>query len=164
MEAGTGKNIDILEGQKRPPKATTLALTIACGWVIFVTSYLILWEHMPREQLILNRISWSSGDFVGLAASGLSLYTYYLVQRSSQSSDVLYLQRFVIAFKKAGLEPEQLVPIAMQFKSVLGVLTENPEVTKRVAKAAMRVAKERMESLATLNDEETYEALRSLTR
>lgn len=164
MEVGTGKNIDILEGQKRPPKATTLALTIACSWVIFVTSYLILWEHMPREQLILNRISWSSSDFVGLAASGLSLYTYYLVQKSSQSKDVLYLQRFVMAFKRAGLEPEQLVPFVIQLKGLLSVLTENPETTKRVAKAAIRVAEERMESMSDLNDEETYEALRSLGR
>lgn len=70
----------------KPPKTRTLILVIVFGYVIFVTAYLLLWESYPSLQLILNRISWSTADFIALAATGLALYTYYLVEKGVSSN------------------------------------------------------------------------------
>lgn len=162
MAANIGKNMQVLEGTKRPPSAKALAITIAVGWVVFVGVYLLLWEHAPEWQLVLNRISWSSADFVSLAATALGLYTYYLVQKSNQSTDMLYLQRFVLTLKKAGIEPEELEPVIKQTNGFVSLITQDPETAKRIEKAMFQVLRERYERLAKLDDEEMYEALRSL--
>jgi hypothetical protein len=147
---------------KQPPSAKMLAISIGLGWVVFVGVYLLLWEHAPSWQLILNRISWSSADFVSLAATALALYTYYLVQKSSQSKDMLYLQRFVLTLKKAGIEPEELEPVLKQTSGIVSIITQDPQTAKRIEQAMFRILRERYEGLSKLNDEEMYEALRSL--
>ena len=162
MAVGIGRDTSLLEGTKKPPSAKMLAIGIAVGWVVFVGVYLLLWEHAPQWQLILNRISWSSADFVSLAATGLALYTYYLVQKSSQSKDVLFLQRFVLVLKKAGIEPEELEPLIKQTNGLVSLVTQDPETAKRIEAAMFRILRERYEGLSKLNDEELYELLRSL--
>ena len=162
MGANIGRDTGLLEGTKAPPSAKALAIGIAVGWVVFVGAYLLIWEHAPSQQLILNRISWSSADFVSLAATALALYTYYLVQKSSQSKDMLYLQRFVLTLKKAGIEPEELEPVLKQTGGIVSIITQDPETAKRIEQAMFRILRERYEGLSKLNDEEMYEALRSL--
>lgn len=168
MAAGTGKEEHLLEGTRAPPKARTLGLAIAVGWFVFVVGYLLIWEHLPGYQLYLNRISWSSGDFVGLAAASLSLYTYYLVQKSSQSKDVLFLQRFVIAFKKAGFEPEKLTPMlerGLRWAYMMTIVTrDDPSTALRIEEAMFQVLRERYSSMSRLTNEELYELLRSFGR
>lgn len=162
MGANIGNDTHLLEGTKQPPSAKMLAISIGLGWVVFVGVYLLLWEHAPSWQLILNRISWSSADFVSLAATALALYTYYLVQKSSQSKDMLYLQRFVLTLKKAGIEPEELEPVLKQTSGIVSIITQDPQTAKRIEQAMFKVLRERYESMAKLNDEELYELLRSL--
>lgn len=162
MGANIGRDTHLLEGMKQPPSAKMLAISIGLGWVVFVGVYLLLWEHAPSWQLILNRISWSSADFVSLAATALALYTYYLVQKSSQSKDMLYLQRFVLTLKKAGIEPEELEPVLKQTSGIVSIITQDPQTAKRIEQAMFRILRERYEGLSKLNDEEMYEALRSL--
>ena len=70
------------------PKAKNLAIIIVLGWLVFVFSYLALWEHEPSWQVVLNRISWSTADFIALAATGLALYTYHLFQKGLESNIV----------------------------------------------------------------------------
>jgi hypothetical protein len=162
MGANIGNDTHLLEGTKQPPSAKALAISIGLGWVVFVGVYLLLWEHAPSWQLILNRISWSSADFVSLAATALALYTYYLVQKSSQSKDMLYLQRFVLTLKKAGIEPEELEPVLKQTSGIVSIITQDPQTAKRIEQAMFKVLRERYESMAKLNDEELYELLRSV--
>jgi hypothetical protein len=158
----------LLEGTRAPPKARTLGITIAVGYLVFVVAYLFMWEHLPHDQTILNRISWSSSDFVGLAATGLSLYTYYLVQRSSQSKDVLYLQRFVMAFKKAGFEPEKMTPMlerVSRWAYMMAFATkDDPATALRIEEAAFQIFRERYSSMSKLTNEEMYELFRSMGR
>jgi hypothetical protein len=153
-----------LEGTKDPPSARSLAILIAAGWILFVGIYLLIWEHAPEWQTILNRVSWSSSDYIALAATALGLYTYYLVQKSSQSKDMLYLQRFVLTLKKAGIEPEELEPVLKQTSGIVSIIASDPETAKRIEQATFRVLRERYESMAKLSDKELYELVRSLTR
>jgi len=67
------------------PKASSLAILIIVGWLVFVLSYLALWETHPAWQTILNRISWSTADFIALAATALALYTYHLFHKGLES-------------------------------------------------------------------------------
>lgn len=161
MEVGIGRSTSLLEGQKKPPSAKKLGVAIFVGWVAFVGIYLLAWEHAPEWQLILNRISWSSSDYISLAATALALYTYYLVQKSSQSKDMLYLQRFVLSLKKAGIEPEELEPVIKQMNGLVSLIAQDPETAKRIEQAMFRILRERYEGLSKLNDEEMYEVLRS---
>jgi len=151
-------------GIKPLPSAKKLAVGIALGWMVFVVTYLYAWEHLPEHQLILNRISWSSADFVSLAATALALYSYYLFQRSSQSEDMMYLQKFILACKKAGIDPDQIEVILRQTNGVVDLVTRDPETAKRIEQATFRILRERYAGLAKLNDEEMYETLRSLIR
>jgi len=162
MGANIGRDTGLLEGTKRPPKAKTLGIALFIGWVAFVGTYLLAWERAPSWQLVLNRISWSSSDYISLAATGLALYTYYLVQKSSQSSDMLYLQRFVLTLKKAGIEPEELEPVLKQTSGIVSIITQDPQTANRIEQAMFKVLRERYESMAKLNDQELYELLRSL--
>lgn len=162
MAANIGNDTHLLEGTKQPPSAKTLAVSVFVGWVVFVTAYLLMWEHMPQQQLILNRISWSSSDYISLAATGLGLYTYYLVQKGSQSKDMLYLQRFVLTLKKAGIEPEELEPVLKQTSGIVSIITQDPQTANRIEQAMFKVLRERYESMAKLNDAELYELLRSV--
>ena len=164
MGVNIGRDTELLEGTKPPPSAKMLAISIGVGWFVFVVAYLFLWEHAPHQQLILNRISWSTSDYVSLAATGLALYTYYLVQKSSQSKDMLYLQRFVLTLKKAGIEPEELEMVLKQTSGIVSLISEDPVTAKRIEQAMFRILRERYEGLSKLNDEEMYEALRSLMR
>ena len=162
MAVGIGRSTPSLEGTKSPPKAKTLGIALFIGWVAFVGTYLLAWEHAPAWQLVLNRISWSSSDYISLAATGLALYTYYLVQKSSQSSDMLYLQRFVLSLKKAGIEPEELEPVIKQVNGIVSLVSQDPETAKRIEQAMFKVLRERYDSMAKLNDAELYELLRSV--
>jgi len=153
-----------VNGTKKPPRARTIGISIVVGWVVFVTVYLLLWEHAPSWQLVLNRISWSSSDYISLAATALALYTYYLVQKSSQSEDMKYLSEFVFTLRKVGIDPREAEKILRQTQGLVKLVSEDPETAKRVEQATFRILREKYAGLAKLNDEEMYETLRSLIR
>ena len=77
---------------------------------------------------------------------------------------MLYLQRFVLTLKKAGIEPEELEMVLKQTSGIVSLISEDPVTAKRIEQAMFRILRERYEGLSKLNDEEMYEALRSLMR
>lgn len=156
-------NEPISSGSKKrqPPKAWHLGLIIATFWALFVAIYLYFWEAHPTLQTVLNRISWSSADAVAIAATALALYSYYLFEKSSQSKDMQYLQRFILAFKSAGVEPEMMEPVLTSLAANYHMLVEDPEFVGRLKNASTRVVRERLEKMKGLTEEELYELLRS---
>lgn len=160
---GSSAKLEV-KGKKKPPSAKVIGVSLLVGWVVFVTTYLLLWEHAPSLQLVLNRISWSSSDYISLSATALALYTYYLVQKSSQSEDMKYLSEFVLTLRKVGIEPEEAEKILRQTQGLVKLIDEDPVTAQRLEKATFRVLRERYEGLAKLNDEEMYETLRSLVK
>jgi hypothetical protein len=59
---------------------------ITAGYIVFVLSYLLAWENLPKDQLILNRISWSTSDYVAAAAISFALYTYSLFRKGLEAN------------------------------------------------------------------------------
>jgi hypothetical protein len=149
------------EEVKELPRARTLGLVILVGYIAFVLAYLLLWETHPSWQLILNRISWSSSDFIGLAATGLALYSYNLFQKYSRNKDIIYLQQFALQLKKAGIEPSDISPICAMVKSLSSEVGNDPDFQVRLMKAADRVTKEKLGRLKRLSEDELFELLRS---
>lgn len=148
-------------GLKSPPKAWHLGIAIAGFWFLFVAVYLFFWEKHPDLQLVLNRISWSSADAVAIAAAALGLYTYYIVEKSSQSEDMKYLQRFVLSLKNAGIKPEMFTPMLAALAQSYHMVVDDPEFVERLKHVSARLAKERVEKMKGLTEEELYELLRS---
>jgi hypothetical protein len=149
------------EKVKELPRARTLGIIIAIAYFGFVIGYLLIWEHVPDLQLILNRISWSSSDFVGLAAVGLGLYSYMLFEKYSKNKDIIYLQEFALQLKKAGIEPNDISQICAMVKSLSSEVGNDPAFQERLMSAAARVTKENMDRLKRLSEEELFELLRS---
>jgi len=146
---------------KELPRARTLGIIIFFAYLAFIVGYLLMWEHAPDLQLILNRISWSSSDFVGLAAVGLGLYSYMLFERYSKNPDIAYLQEFALQLKKAGIEPNDIAPICSMVKSLSSEVGNDPDFQVRLMKAADRVTKEKLGRLKRLSEDELFELLRS---
>lgn len=149
------------EKVKELPRARTLGLIILAGYIAFVLMYLLVWETHPDWQLILNRISWSSSDFIGIAATGLALYSYMLFEKYSKNKDIIFLQQFALQLKKAGIEPDDIAPICSMVKSLSSEVGNDPAFQERLMKAAARVTKENMDRLKRLDEEELFELLRS---
>jgi len=149
------------EEVKELPRARTLGVIIATSYFVFVAIYLLLWEHVPDWQLILNRISWSSSDFIGLAATGLALYSYDLFQKYSKNKDIIYLQKFVLELKKAGIEPSDIRSALTALKPLFSEVGNDPEFQAKLQGALARVTKEQIQRLKRLDSEELYELLRS---
>jgi hypothetical protein len=149
------------EEVKDLPRARTLGLVMLAGYIVFVLTYLLIWETHPNWQLILNRISWSSSDFIGLAAAALALYSYSLFERYSKNKDVIYLQKFVLVLKHEGIEPSDIAPLIASLKGVMAPIKDDPEFQARLQKATARVTAEQFERLKRLDEDELYELLRS---
>lgn len=147
--------------RKDPPKAWKLGVVIASFWFVFVAVYLFFWEEHPDLQVVLNRISWSSADAVAIAATALALYSYYMFEKSTQSKDMQYLQKFILAFKQAGIEPEMLAPVLTSLTASYHMVVDDSEFAGRLKRVSARMAKERIERLKGLTEEELYELLRS---
>lgn len=147
--------------EKGLPRARTLGIIIFFAYFGFVLGYLLIWEHVPDLQLYLNRISWSSSDFVGLAAVGLGLYSYMLFEKYSKNPDIAYLQEFALELKKAGIKPEDIAPICSMVKSLISEVGNDPAFRDRLMNAAARVTKDNVDRLKRLSKEELYELLRS---
>jgi len=143
---------------KAPISPRKLSIIVFGAWIIYNVFYLTLWESLPNDQLILNRISWSSSDIVGITATSIALYSYWKFYLSTQSKDIQYIQELVLALKKAGIDPqtvvEVLAPMTYAFQS-------DPDFAKRFKRTMRRVAEERVEGLKRLREDELYELLRS---
>lgn len=153
----TNPEHQLYDEKVRPlPRPRWLVLGIIIGYLVFVGGYLLMWEHLPEFQLILNRISWSSADFISIAATALALYSYFLLERYQKNADIAYLQRFVLELKKSGIKPEDIGTVLSFAKEI------DPGFKQRLEKVLKRIARERMEGLAKLDEDELYEVLRSL--
>ena len=109
-------------------------LAIVFGYVLFVTSYLFLWEHAPAWQTILNRISWSTADFIAFAATALALYTYYLLEKGISSNVPQQLMDWAS-------KPENQPKLNAVLKNILAC-----EVTGQALEIAIEVAKRKITS------------------
>lgn len=149
------------EKVKAIPKARTLALVLLAGYIMFVLLYLCLWELNPEWQVILNRLSWSSSDFVGVGGVAIGLYSYWLVEKYNKNANIAWLNEFVLELKKAGLKPENVGAMLELVKPMMKEAMADPEFGDRLMRVATRIAKERIDGLKKLNDQELYEVLRS---
>lgn len=146
----------LYDEEVRPlPKPKVIVLLIIIGYVTFVGLYLLLWESHPDWQLILNRISWSSADFVSVAGVALALYSYFLLERYQRNADIAYLQKFILELKKSGVKPEDIGSLFAVVKNL------DPEFKVKLEKAVKRIVNERVEGLSKLTVDELYEVLRS---
>ena len=116
------------------PKTKHLVLAIVLGYILFVTSYLLLWERQPAWQTILNRISWSTADFIALAATVLALYTYYLFEKGFSSNVPQQLMDWAS-------KPENQPKLNAVLKNILAC-----EVTGQALEIAVEVAKKKITS------------------
>jgi hypothetical protein len=109
-------------------------MAIVLGYVVFVTSYLLLWEHYPAWQTILNRVSWSTADFIALAATMLALYTYYLFEKGISSNMPQQLMDWAS-------KPENQPKLNAVLKNILAC-----EATGQALEIAIEVAKKKITS------------------
>jgi len=154
-------NLSEMSDLKEPPKVRHLVIAVAAFWIVFVAIYLYFWETHPDLQVVLNRISWSSADAVSIAAVSMALYSYYLFKKSSQSKDIQYLQKFILAFKSAGIEPEMLSPVLTSLAASYHVVVDDEAFQERLKTVSSRILKERLEKMKGLSEDELYELLRS---
>jgi hypothetical protein len=110
--------------------------------------------------MVLNRLSWSSSDFVGLAAIALGLYSYSLFQRFDRNKDIAYLQELALGVKKAGIKPDDVASLLITVKALVKEVDGDKEFKDRLQKVVVRIAKERADGLKKLSEVELYELLR----
>lgn len=110
--------------------------------------------------MVLNRLSWSSSDFVGLAAIALGLYSYSLFQKFDRNKDIQYLQEFALELKKMGIKPTDMEPIIKMGKSLIAEVGDDPEFQERLTRVMAKITKERTDGLKKLSEAELYELLR----
>ena len=146
----------------RMPRARTLGMVIVAGYITFVLLYLLLWETHPDWQMVLNRISWSSSDFVGVAAVALGLYSYMLFEKFDRNKDIQYLQEFALELKKMGIKPTDMEPIINAVKPLFKQFSDDPEFQAKLQRVMARIAKERTDGLKKLSEGELYELFRSV--
>lgn len=154
--------IDNVANAHKMPRARTLGLIIVTGYIIFVAIYLLLWETHPGWQMVLNRISWSSSDFVGVSAVALGLYSYMLFEKFDRNKDIQYLQEFALELKKMGIKPSDMEPIINAVRPLLKQFTDDPEFQAKIQRVMARIAKERTDGLKKLSEDELYEMFRSM--
>lgn len=145
----------------RMPRARTLGLIIILGYALFVGIYLLVWETHPDLQMVLNRISWSSSDFVGVAAVALGLYSYMLFEKFDRNKDIQYLQEFALELKKMGIKPTDMEPIINALRPMFKQFADDPEFSVKLQNVLARMAKENLSRLKSLDENELYEVLRS---
>jgi hypothetical protein len=147
--------------RKPPIKAWKLASIIAGFWVVFVLLYLVMWEHHPEWQTVLNRISWCSADAVSISATAIALWSYRLYEKSTESKDLQYLSGFVFELRKAGIEPREMGTMLRQVQSTIEPILADADFRDKLEKAILDVVRERYEKMSKLNDEELRELIRS---
>jgi hypothetical protein len=150
-----------VEKAHQMPRARTLGLVILAGYITFLLFYLLLWELNAEWQLILNRISWSSSDFVGMAGVGIGLYSYWLLEKYNKNANIIYLNDFVLELKKAGVKPEDVGAMLDMAKSLLKQVGDDPEFIARLQRVMVKIAHERADGLKKLSEAELFEILQS---
>ena len=167
-EVGWDAHMNILKKEqgedrlRKPPiSARKLTVIIASAWAVWNALYLSLWESFPSAQLILNRISWSSADIVGITATVIALYVYRNWEKSTENEDLRYLSQFVFEMKRAGVDPKKLAPAFEMAAAMAQTVSLDPEFRKRIQRVLGRLADENITRLSKMDEEELYELFRS---
>jgi hypothetical protein len=86
---------------------TSTLIKMALGFIIFWQCLMmILWVSIPWLDWVLLRFSLSNADAITIFALVLSFYGYWRFEKSSESEDMIFLQRFVLTLKENGVTPD----------------------------------------------------------